>query len=68
MSEQKTRKDLEKKIFEIIQEDTDMSEGAFEKLDESKKTEETSEVEEKTSDQEWYHGTLYESLVKKWAK
>jgi len=57
MSEQ-VKKDLQKKIQEILEE-----------KEEKVLTEETLiSTEEETSDREWYKNSLYDSLVKKWTK
>ena len=52
------KEDLQKKIEEIL-----------EQKEEKIITEvETSNTEEEVSDREWYKNSLYESLVRKWAK
>ena len=62
MSEQVIKEDLEKKILEIIEENAgDDEETTQELLQEGQE-------EVQTPDLEWYHGTLYTSLVKKWTK
>tara|TARA_Y100000296_G_scaffold40030_1_gene46196 strand:- start:103 stop:714 length:612 start_codon:yes stop_codon:yes gene_type:complete len=53
------KEDLQQKIQEILED----------KEEKEVITEDTAEVvEKKTSDREWYKNSLYESLVKKWAK
>ena len=58
IAEVQTEKDLRKKISGLI----------AEVLLENKQRERARPIKEEISDKEWYHGTLYESLLKKWAK
>ena len=51
------KKDLQQKIQEIVKI----------KEEEAVVEEETTNIEEKISDKEWYDNSLYESLRKKWA-
>ena len=62
MSEQTTKKDLEKKILEIIEENTGEDEEITQEL--LKEEQEAPQA----PDLEWYHSTLYTALVKRWAK
>jgi hypothetical protein len=62
MSEQIIKEDLEKKILEIIEENAGDDEGTTQELLRE------GEEEVQTPDLEWYRGTLYTSLVKKWTK